>query len=155
MKSWVVPDLTVMRELAVNINSNVQGKETSKSNLSEEADAQGHDPRASGLFIRKSMIRQANDAENRAEVVEDALMADLSQNITHLCDTSEEGEFIGPKLDPTELSDQSVEEISGISNGENYEIRREEMGVSPNPASQAGEPQRNEHGGQPIVHWFD
>jgi hypothetical protein len=105
MKSWVVPDLTVMRELAVNINSNVQGKETSKSNLSEEADAQGHDPRASGLFIRKSMIRQANDAENRADEADDALMADLSQNITHLCDTSEEGEFIGPDLNWRKLQE--------------------------------------------------
>ena len=51
------------------------------------------------------MIRQANDAENRAEDVEDALMADLSQNITHLCDTSEEGEFIGPDLNWRKLQE--------------------------------------------------
>jgi hypothetical protein len=105
VESWVVPDLTVMRELAVDINSNVQEKETPKSSLPEETGTQGHSPKSSGLFIRKSMIRQANDAENRAEDVEDALMADLSQNITHLCDTSEEGEFIGPDLNWRKLQE--------------------------------------------------
>ena len=108
MPAWVVPDLTVTRELAVDINSNFHRKGTPKNNLPEEAGAQGHDPRVSGLFIRKSMVRQTNYAEDRADEADDALMADLSQSITDLCETSEEGEFIGPEPDPTELADQSI-----------------------------------------------
>ena len=151
--AWVVPDLTVTRELAVDINSNVHGKGTPKNNLPEEAGAQEHDLRSSGLFIRKSVVRQYQ--EDRADEANQALMADLSQNINNLCETSGEGDFIGPEPDPTELADQSVEEIGRISGGVNYEVRGEEMRVSPNPASQAEEPQKEQHGGQSIVRWFD
>ena len=157
--AWVLPDLTVTGELEVDINSNVHGKGTPKINLSEEAGARGHDPRVSGFFIRQSVVRQYQ--EDRADKADDALMADLSQNINKLCETSaegelsEEGEFIGPESDPTELADQLVEEIGEISGGEKYGVRGEEMGVSPNSASQAEEPQKEEHGGRSIIRGFE
>jgi hypothetical protein len=114
------------------------------------------------------------DTKNRADDVKAALMTNLSHHITRICDTSEDGrnpeatggnlvgcaaepdrDFIGPELNPTELSDQSVEETNMTTIGENYGKRKEDMGVIPDLTTQVGNLQREEHGEQPVVCWFD
>ena len=62
----------------------------------------------------------------------------------------EEGEIIRHGSNPTELADQLVEEIGEISGGKRYGVWREEMG-----ASQAEEPQKEEHGGRSIIRGFE
>ena len=160
VKSWVVPDFSV----DVNSNDVALNKEASKTSFSEETGARGHDPKSSGLFIRKSMIWQG-DTKTRADGIEATLMTNLSHQITRICGTTEDGRnpeepggnfmgcaaepdgnFIGPELDPTELSDQSVEENNMTTIGKSYGNRKEDMGVIPDLTTKVGNLQREEHG---------
>ena len=122
-------------------------------------------------------------AESRSipdDDLEAALMTTLSHQIIRICGPPEDGRnttepggnfigcaaepggnFIGPELEPTELSDQLMEENSLTLIGRSYENGEDaDMGVIPDLTTKVGNLPREEHGeqptnDQPIVCRFD